>query len=105
MKPKYIDDNVLTYCRFIKDKKTVAELQVPDMVDFSDVKRLAAEKNIDYEYFFIFYVEENNQIRHYNYSKDRQGSLGSDSTGKCRYLFNHLTNDIIVKLNDSQKGH
>ncbi len=101
MKPKYIDDNMLTYCRFIKDKETVAEVQAPNMVDFSGINRLAAEKNIDYDSFFIFYVEENNQTRHYNYSKDREGSLGGDDTGKCRYLFDHLTNDIIVKLDES----
>jgi len=46
MKPQYIDDNMLTYCRFIKDKKTVAELQVPDMVSaYRIIGHLKLEKN------------------------------------------------------------
>lgn len=93
----YPVDNHLSFCRFIKDGITIGEYRIPDGSNHKERVNVANENNIDFDCYFIFYVEENNGIKHYNTFLNENGALGMYKNNNNLFLFDPKTN-IEIKM-------
>lgn len=94
----YSNDNYLSFCRYIKDGVTVGEYRIPDGSDHKTRVKVANEKKIDFDCYFIFYVEENNGIKHFETFLNVKGSYGMYKSGNNVYLFDSNTNKEIMVI-------
>lgn len=98
VKVNYSNDNYLSFCRYIKDGVCIGEFEIPNGSYHKDRVAVAIKNNIDFDCYFIFYVEENNGIKHYDSFSDEKGALGMYKNSNKVFLFDSITNKEIKMI-------
>lgn len=95
----YIDERLLTFCRYIKNRKTVAEIRIKDGSNHIVRYDKAIKNRIEFDYYFIYYKGEySGKIDFGGFKKDNPFiALGLDKQGTQMYFFDSRTNEINSK--------
>ena len=93
----FVDEKLLTFCRYIKNGKTVAEIRIKDGSNHIERFDEAFKNRIEFDYYFIYYKGEfSDRIDYGGFRKDNPFlALGLDKKGTQMYLFDSRTNEII----------
>ena len=94
---QFIDENKNTFCRYIKNGKTAAEIRIKDGSNHIERLDKAFKNRIEFDYYFIYYKGEfSDRIDFGCFRKDNPNiALGLDKKGTQMYLFDSRTNEII----------
>lgn len=96
---QFIDENLITFCRYIKNGKTVAEIRIKDGSDHIERFDEAIKNRIEFDHYFIYYRGEfSGTIDFGGFKKDNPFiALGLDKMGAQMYFFDSRTNEIESK--------
>ena len=95
----FVDEKLLTFCRYIKNGKTVAEIRIKDGSNHIERFDEAFKNRIEFDYYFIYYKGEfSDRIDFGCFRKDNPNiALGLDKKGTQMFLFDARTNKIASK--------